>query len=78
MKLCLDGLYLHYSCVTHCFVWVWYFVCHSKETKHEDPSLMGCDTLMLGEWFTLFEKFMVPSFSRVKQSKTKCVWEMSA
>ena len=35
----------------------------------EDSSLLGCNTVMLGEHFPTFQKTVVPLSSRVKQSE---------
>jgi hypothetical protein len=35
----------------------------------EDSDLQGCDIVPLGQWFLMFERNIMPSSSKVKQSK---------
>jgi len=48
-----------------------YFECSSRTINElilEDLNLRGYDTVLLGEWFLVLQRNVVPSSSRVKQS----------
>ena len=52
------------------------FVAHSILTSghiyNENPGLLECDAVLLGEWFLMFQRNTVPLFSRVRLPKKNC------
>lgn len=43
-----------------------------RVTVSGDSSLLGCDAGTLGEWFQMFWRNILPSFSRVKWTRKNC------
>jgi hypothetical protein len=61
--------------ISHCYVrWLWKSFFIPNDTIFEDSSLLGCDSVLLDEWFQMFQRNMVPSFSTLHSSCTAWPW----